>query len=68
MPVTNITGVPSTATATVPLTLTGTVEPGNATSQTIAWSVNNSGTTGADITGGNTFNATTAAPPLLPQP
>jgi len=65
VPVTNITGVPSTATATVPLTLTGTVEPGNATSQTIAWSVNNSGTTGASITGGNTFNATTAGTAII---
>jgi len=65
VPVTNITGVPSTATATVPLTLTGTVEPGNATNQTIVWSVNNSGTTDASITGSNIFNATTAGPAII---
>ena len=59
VPVTNITGVPATATAGVPLPLTGTVNPSNATSQTITWSMQNNGTTGATISG-NTFNAATA--------
>jgi len=52
VPVTNITGVPTAATVNIPLTLTGTVEPSNATNQTIAWSVKDAGTTGAVI-GGN---------------
>jgi len=58
IPVTNITGVPTTATATLPLTLTGTVVPSNATNQTISWTVQNSGTTGATISGGNILNTT----------
>lgn len=49
--VTNITGVPTTATAGTPLTLTGTVVPSNATNKTIQWSVTNAGTTGASISG-----------------
>ena len=51
VPVTNITGVPTAATATVPLTLTGTVVPSNATNQAIVWSVYAAGTTGATISG-----------------
>jgi len=57
VPVTNITGVPTSATVGVPLTLSGTVLPSNATNRTITWSVSNAGTTGASING-NTFNAT----------
>ena len=57
--VTNITGVPTTATAGTPLALSGTVVPNNATNQTIAWSVQNAGTTGATIVG-NTLNTTAA--------
>ena len=60
VPVTNITGVPTTATATLPLTLTGTVVPGNATNQTIVWSVQNAGTTGATIDGNNGLHTTDA--------
>ena len=59
VPVTGITGVPASATAGVPLTLTGTVNPSNATSQTITWSMQNNGATSATISG-NTFNATAA--------
>gem|GEM_PF-2330881 len=59
IPVTNITGVPSLATAGTPLTLTGTVVPSNATNRTIVWSVFNAGTTGASISG-NTLNTTAA--------
>jgi uncharacterized repeat protein (TIGR02543 family) len=51
VPVTNITGVPATATAGTPLTLSGTVVPSNATNQTIAWSIQDPGTTGAKISG-----------------
>jgi len=56
--VTNITGIPSSAKEGVPLTLTGTVVPAGATNQTIEWSVQNAGTTGAAITDGNTLNTT----------
>lgn len=51
VPVTAITGVPDTATAGMPLTLTGTVVPDNAANQTITWSVFNEGDTGASIAG-----------------
>jgi len=59
VPVTNITGVPDAATAGTPLTLAGTVEPGNATNQTITWSVYNDGGTGASIVG-NILSTTSA--------
>ena len=59
VPVTGITAVPGAAAAGTALPLTGTVQPYNATNQTIAWSVYNAGTTGAEITG-NTL--TSAAP------
>jgi endo-1,4-beta-xylanase len=52
IPVTAITGVPATAVAETPLTLSGTVEPPDATNQTIVWSVGNAGTTGAVIEDG----------------
>ena len=40
-----------------PLTLGGTISPSNTSSTSpIVWSVQNAGTTGADITGGNTLN------------
>jgi len=53
--VTNISGVPTTATIGTPLTLTGTVEPAIANAKTIVWSVANAGTTGAQIIGGQLF-------------
>jgi hypothetical protein len=56
--VTDITDVPTEATAGAPLTLTATILPANASFQTISWSVSYAGTTGATITGGNIFNAT----------
>jgi endo-1,4-beta-xylanase len=59
IPVTNITGVPTTATAGTPLTLSGTVAPSNASNRTITWSVRLAGTTGATISG-NTLNTTRA--------
>ncbi|MCL2032967.1 MAG: hypothetical protein FWG96_06865 [Methanomassiliicoccaceae archaeon] len=58
VPVTNITGIPTTATAGTQLTLIGTVEPTNATNKTIAWEVKYPGTTGATITNTNRLNTT----------
>ncbi|MDR3284428.1 MAG: hypothetical protein LBS97_04535 [Treponema sp.] len=52
VPVTNIAGVPGTATVGTGLPLAGTVEPANATNKTIAWSVKTAGTTGAVIVDG----------------
>jgi hypothetical protein len=59
--VTGITGVPTTATTGVALTLSGTVAPSGATNNTIVWSVSaaDAGTTGASVVG-NSFTATTA--------
>ncbi len=57
--VTDITGVPTTATAGEDLTLTGTVAPDNATNKTIAWSVTDAGETGATIEG-NVLKTTAA--------
>ena len=57
-PVTGITGVPTTATAGVALTLKGTVKPAGAP-QTIVWSVEDPGTTGATING-SMLNTTAA--------
>ena len=56
LPVSDITGVPTTATAGTNLALTGTVNPSNATNRNITWSIQNVGGTGATISG-NTFNA-----------
>jgi len=55
--VTDITEVPSTATVGVDLTLAGTVQPANATYQSIVWSVKDDGGTGATIAG-NTLSTT----------
>jgi formylglycine-generating enzyme required for sulfatase activity len=57
IPVSNILYVPTTGTAGIPLTLTGTVVPYNATNQDIVWIVQNTGGTGASITG-NTLSTT----------
>ena len=57
--VTSISGVPTTAKAGTPLTLTGTVNPATATNKTITWSVTSAGTTGAKISG-NTLTTTAA--------
>ena len=51
VPVTDITGVPTSTVAGTALTLTGTVVPSNATNKTISWSVKEAATTGAVITG-----------------
>ena len=57
VPVTSITNLPDFTTTTTPLTLNGTVNPNNATYQTIVWSVINQGTTNATING-SIFTAT----------
>jgi len=49
--VTDITGVPAAATAGIPLALTGTAVPNDATNKTITWTVKSAGTTGATIIG-----------------
>ena len=49
VPVTDIINVPKYTAVEVPLTLTGTVVPSNATYQTIVWSMKNAGGTGATI-------------------
>ena len=58
IPVTEVINVPQQTTVGVPLTLKGTVVPGNATYQTFAWEVQDAGTTGATLSGGNTLNTT----------
>ena len=49
IPVTDIIGIPDTATKGKPLILTGTIIPNDATNQNIIWSVKDAGTTGATI-------------------
>ena len=49
IPVTSISNVNDYGKAGVAKTLSGTVEPSNATNKTIVWSVKNAGTTGAKI-------------------
>ena len=48
-PVTGISEIPVMAYTGIPFTLTGTVSPGNASYQTIVWTVKNAGSTGASI-------------------
>ena len=60
VPVSSISGVPAVAEATVPLTLTATVSPSDATNQSIVWTVKSAGSTGASISGGNILTATAA--------
>jgi Bacterial surface proteins containing Ig-like domains len=56
--VSGISDVQTTTIVNTPLTLTATVSPSSASSQTIVWSIKDAGTTGANITGGNTLTAT----------
>ena len=61
IPVSNITfTAPKTTTAGVPLQLTGTVAPTNATGQVITWSVKDAGTTGATIDKNGVLNTNVA--------
>jgi len=64
IPVTDISGVPTTGVAGTPLILTGLVNPSNATNKTILWSVVNAGTTGASIRG-VTLNTTAAGTAIV---
>ena len=59
IPVTDITGVPETATAFLPLTLEANVLPADAANKTITWTVDNAGTTGATIASGTNILNTT---------
>ncbi|MCL2151387.1 MAG: Ig-like domain-containing protein [Oscillospiraceae bacterium] len=59
IPVTNIIVVSTSMTVGTPLTLSGTVDPPDATNKDITWSIQNAGSTGATLTG-NTLNATSA--------
>ncbi|MCL2411577.1 MAG: hypothetical protein FWC97_08045, partial [Treponema sp.] len=55
--VTGISGVQLSATAGIPLTLTGIAAPANATNTTIIWSVQDAGLTGANIVGNTLHTA-----------
>ena len=55
VPVTNITGLPSSMTAGVPLILSGAVSPNNATHKTIAWRIITFWGTGHTYLSGNTL-------------
>ena len=58
VPVTGITGIPGQMLSTdSPLTLAGVVAPTDATNQTIVWTIEDAGTTGATISG-NALSAT----------
>jgi len=57
IPVTDIIDVPENAEVGIPLSLTGTVIPSDATNQNIVWRMEKPGTTGATISDGNLFNA-----------
>jgi uncharacterized repeat protein (TIGR02543 family) len=52
VPVTGISGAPSSGAVGVALVLTGTVEPDNATNQTILWTLKDPGTTAAVVNAG----------------
>ncbi|MCL1809037.1 MAG: hypothetical protein FWG42_04605 [Clostridiales bacterium] len=65
VPVTDIIGVPTSATAGVPRTLTSTVVPADATNNDIIWTVKDVGTTGATIVSGNRLNTTAAGMAVL---
>jgi hypothetical protein len=64
VPVSDIVDGPTAAKAGVPLTLTGTVMPADATHRTIEWSVYDAGTTGANVQG-STLNALTAGTAVI---
>jgi endo-1,4-beta-xylanase len=58
--VTSISGVPTGGVKNTPVTLSGIVNPNNATNKTITWAVKSAGTTNATITDGNKLNTTAA--------
>ncbi|MDR1315960.1 MAG: formylglycine-generating enzyme family protein [Spirochaetales bacterium] len=55
-----IAGVPVSAATGIPLTLTGTVQPANATNTSIEWSLQSAGTTSASFDTDNVLDATAA--------
>ncbi|MCL2289439.1 MAG: M6 family metalloprotease domain-containing protein [Bacteroidetes bacterium] len=57
VPVTDITGVPTSVTAGAPLALTSTVVPSSASNKTVVWSIKDAGNTGATLSG-STLNTT----------
>ena len=57
VPVTNISGIPSSVTVGQSVVLEGVVEPSDATNSTIVWSIKDAGDTGATISG-NTLTTT----------
>ena len=59
VPVTGVTGVPLSEVAGTAIALPSLADPATATNRGIVWSVDNAGTTGATITGGN-LNTTAA--------
>jgi hypothetical protein len=60
VPVTSITGVPTSGVKNTVVTLTRTVNPATATNKTITWSVKNADYTGATIIDGNKLNTATS--------
>jgi uncharacterized protein YjdB len=56
VPVTSITGLPSTASIGVPMVLSGTVNPSNASHRTVTWTVVDPRDTNATIINGNVLN------------
>ncbi len=65
VPATNITGVPTTAYATVPTELPYTVSPDGASVKKVTWSVKTPGETGATINGEGKLLATAAGAATL---
>lgn len=61
IPVTGISGVPVSEALNTPLTLTGTVEPADATHQAITWEIVSAGNTDTALQGGNTLSGATKA-------
>lgn len=64
VPVTDITGIPSTMLFGSSLQLSGSISPSNATEWAIGWSIKNAGTTGATLTS-NTLSATSTGTVVL---
>lgn len=60
IPVTNISGIPASAALNTVLTLTGTVEPADATKQNIAWEIIDAGETGVVLDGNRLTGAAKA--------
>jgi len=57
VPVTSISGLPASMVVGTPLTLSGTVNPSNASDKNILWSITDAGTTGAALLDNNVLDA-----------